>query len=621
MMDMATHTGTPWLDSPVMLHSSRKYKCSLPTQEQCKWQQGYWRFWYEADHRFALPTVALFMAAIGIFTIASFASFVMPASLRRSKMLRKATALSRYLSYRSLRIKALDWNSAPLGVLLLGAVGAIFFFCMTLGPQPYYWPNTKKVSYGGSPPIATRSGWMALACMPFVFATAGKSNFITLLTGVSHERLQVFHRWISYAMYTLALVHTFPFIVYHVWKGDMVKQWNTSVVYWTGVVALLAQTWLTFASFGPIRKLCYEWFKFSHFLAGLVFVIFFFIHCDFRLSSWDYFIATGVLFSLSWLHRNLRIYFEHGIGHKATLSLVSNGFIRASVPVHGQWAVSQHFFVRFLTLGLHAGSTHPFTACSLPTEELEDGKSNLVFYIRPQNGFTARLAKYVQAHPNCQIRVLIDGPYGGIDMRKIATCTKSVAIAGGSGAGWLLPFIEAYVRRTTANQNDTSSLRVILATRDRETQYWFESAASEILSSQTKQDLSSRLSIEIYYTGTAPNPRANPSIETTQPEPQNEKQTFDIEQSSNPTTSSHSSTHTLPFKPPHLKTFSFRPHLPAIIASETESTASNGSLTISVCGPLSMQSDASNEVARQQVLLMKSGAKEVFLHVEHFSWA
>lgn len=155
----------------------------------------------------------------------------MPASLRRSKIVRKATALNRYLSYRSLRIQALDWNSAPVGVLLLGAVGIIFFFCMTLGPQPYYWPNTKKVSYGGSPPIATRSGWMALACMPFVFATAGKSNFITLLTGVSHERLQVFHRWISYAMYVLALIHTFPFIVFHVWKGDMVKQWNTSVVY------------------------------------------------------------------------------------------------------------------------------------------------------------------------------------------------------------------------------------------------------------------------------------------------------------------------------------------------------------------------------------------------------
>lgn len=39
---------------------------------------------------------------------------------------------------------------------------------MTLGPRPYYWPNTKEISYGNSPPIATRTGFLALACMPFL---------------------------------------------------------------------------------------------------------------------------------------------------------------------------------------------------------------------------------------------------------------------------------------------------------------------------------------------------------------------------------------------------------------------------------------------------------------------
>jgi hypothetical protein len=97
---------------------------------------------------------------------------------------------------------------------------------MDLAPKPYYWADEK---FGGSPPLATRSGWMALACMPFVLyvqahaqistilimpsATATKTNWITLFTGVSHERLQVFHRWISYAFFILALLHTFPWYV------------------------------------------------------------------------------------------------------------------------------------------------------------------------------------------------------------------------------------------------------------------------------------------------------------------------------------------------------------------------------------------------------------------------
>lgn len=208
---------------------------------------------YEADHRYALPTIAFFMAVIILFSFIYLLSKLTFRNGTLSRTTARVVALNRYLTQRSFRIDGLNWNSAPLGVLFLGGVGTIFFFAMTLGPQPYYWPNTAELSYGSSPPIATRAGYMSLACMPFVFATSPKSNMITALTGVSHEKLQTFHRWISYAMYVLALIHTFPFIVFHIWKGDMVKQWNTTVYYWTGVIILLAQTYLTFASMSPLR--------------------------------------------------------------------------------------------------------------------------------------------------------------------------------------------------------------------------------------------------------------------------------------------------------------------------------------------------------------------------------
>lgn len=42
----------------------------------------------------------------------------------------------------------------------------------------------------------------------------------------------IFHSWVGYAMFVLALIHTFPFIVYHIWLGDMVELWETSVYYW-----------------------------------------------------------------------------------------------------------------------------------------------------------------------------------------------------------------------------------------------------------------------------------------------------------------------------------------------------------------------------------------------------
>jgi hypothetical protein len=132
---------------------------------------------------------------------------------------------------------------------------------MDLAPQPYYWPD---VMFGGSPPLATRSGWMALACMPFIFATATKTNWITFVTGVTHERLQVFHRWISYAFFVLALLHTFPFIVYHIHWHDMEEHFSSSLIfYWTGIVALIFQAWLTFMSHSTIRSVMNLYFRCS----------------------------------------------------------------------------------------------------------------------------------------------------------------------------------------------------------------------------------------------------------------------------------------------------------------------------------------------------------------------
>lgn len=101
-----------------------------------------------------------------------------------------------------------------------------------------------------SPTAATESEYLLTTCS----ATATKTNWITLFTGISYERLQVFHRWIAYAFLILALLHTFPFIVYHIHWQDMQKHFESSLLfYWTGIVALSLQAWLTFASHSSIR--------------------------------------------------------------------------------------------------------------------------------------------------------------------------------------------------------------------------------------------------------------------------------------------------------------------------------------------------------------------------------
>ena len=127
---------------------------------------------------------------------------------------------------------------------------------------------------------------MALALMPFLFAFAAKANYVSALTGVSYEKLQVFHQWTAWAMFVLALIHTFPFIVYNIWKGDVADEYNSQLTYWTGIACLIPQAWLTLVSIRPIRNIFYGLFKTTHYLATVFFLVFFFIHCDFRLTSW-----------------------------------------------------------------------------------------------------------------------------------------------------------------------------------------------------------------------------------------------------------------------------------------------------------------------------------------------
>ncbi|KAK5681599.1 hypothetical protein LTS10_006132 [Elasticomyces elasticus] len=528
-----------------------------------------------------------------------------PRTVSQSRPVKQLRALSRFCSYRTFRFGSLDWYSAPIGVLGLGAIGTILFFCMTLAPRPFYWPNTRTLNYGGSPPIATRTGWMSIACMPFVFATAAKSNWITLVTGVSHERLQVFHRWISYAMYVLALIHTFPFIIFHIWKGDMTKQWNTSVFYWTGVVTLIAQTWLTFASITPLRTIAYETFKATHYIAALVFMLFFFLHCNFRMSSWDYFIATGILFAPSSLHRLVQALIPYGFNQRATISLTNNGFVSLEVLTEGEWDAGQHYFVRLLEL--QSWTAHPFSVSSLPEKseaEQHSAHNRLVFLIQPRGGFTAQLAKMARADPTRTMRVILDGPYGGIDMKQFTGCKRLVVVAGGSGVGWVLPLITAFQKRGMDPGEEQATMRVVLAVRDVQTEHWVGALVN--MTQSVDATCPSRIAVEIYNTGSCQD-----AVERAAQDDGAEKERDEGNERIQPGSALE--------VPPQQDHFRSRPNLPSIIAEEAASAGSTP-LGVFVCGPASMQYDISREVARQQLVAAKTGSGDINLHVEHFHW-
>jgi hypothetical protein len=75
--------------------------------------------------------------------------------------------------------------------------------------QPLYWQSMAF----GAPPVAVRSGMMAVSLMPWIIAMAMKTNLVSLVTGIGHERLNVLHRWGAYLCLLLSLIHAVPFYV------------------------------------------------------------------------------------------------------------------------------------------------------------------------------------------------------------------------------------------------------------------------------------------------------------------------------------------------------------------------------------------------------------------------
>lgn len=129
---------------------------------------------------------------------------------RKTTLSHKFLAVCRFINYRHSKGRLSDYFGFPsLGTLGFLVITSLFLLLMTFLVHPYY---RGRRGYG-SPPLAVRTGLMAQALTPIIVALAGKVNFITMLTGISHEKLNVFHRWVSYMCLFLSIVHTVPFIV------------------------------------------------------------------------------------------------------------------------------------------------------------------------------------------------------------------------------------------------------------------------------------------------------------------------------------------------------------------------------------------------------------------------
>ncbi|KAG7291609.1 hypothetical protein NEMBOFW57_001628 [Staphylotrichum longicolle] len=349
--------------------------------------------------------------------------------------------------------------------------------------QPLYWQSIRF----GSPPLAIRSGMIAVAMTPWIVATSTKANLLTLITGIGPERLNVFHRWLAYLCLFLSLVHMVPFYIQPVWEDGGMQVFEalfppgSGIIYGSGIACFVPLCWLCVGSLPLIRRKAYEIFSLLHAPVGYIYVGILFWHTKNFLMSWGYLSASaGIivfcnilrLFKLNWTKPWRMAWL---VGDEAAINIMTENAIKITIPTQMRWKPGQYVYLRMP--GISMLDNHPFTISSLCSEDFpsEYGEEyrDCVLVFRPYGGFTRKvLETAIEKGPFHTYRAFLDGPYGGM-RRELAAFDTCILIAGGSGITSLMSQLLNLIKRMRDGKAITKKIVVVWALKRLEAMDWF----------------------------------------------------------------------------------------------------------------------------------------------------
>lgn len=407
-------------------------------------------------------------------------------SMSSSAPLNNTIAIFRYVFYRplpSLRFGKLQVGLPSAGVVAIFSAALVFVTLYCFIPQPLYYAS---IAFG-SPPLAIRAGMLAVALMPWIVALSMKANFITMLTGIGHERLNVLHRWGGYLCLFLSLIHTIPFYITPIWDKDglaIFKGYFTGqyYIYGTGLAALVPLIVLCVQSLPFIRSWMYELFVALHVPLSMVYLGMLFWHCHNYLTSWHYLFATLAIWALSYC---LRLFFLNWtnprrlswlIGEEAAVTILPENAVKVTIPTQVKWKPGQYVYLRMP--GISIFENHPFTIASLCNDDFpsEYGEAyrDMTLVFRPFGGFTRKvLNTALEKGPESTYRAFIDGPYGGMQ-RDLASFDTVVLLAGGSGITAIVSQLLDLIKKMRDGKAVTKRVEVVWALKRPDTMEWFQ---------------------------------------------------------------------------------------------------------------------------------------------------
>jgi predicted ferric reductase len=364
-----------------------------------------------------------------------------------------------------------------------------------------YWPDksAQLLRY-----VSDRTGVISLANFPLVWLFGMRNDTLMWMTGWGFGTYNAFHRWVARVATLQAVAHSLGYTIMILessgWTGFL-KYW-TKHYFWNGVLSTVAMCALLVFSLYGIRRSHYETFLVTHIVLSIVALWTMYYHVEiFTNGEWNIFIwPCLVIWIADRVFRvgRMLVFDCRFWGPNATVTYDSaSNMVRMNVDGSKNWLTPQpgkYYYIHVLDDVLYAHQSHPFTLAyttddtakppSTPRstftsrlslhrtysdESTESDAllvphqsqlpSNLVFLIRPYDGFTSRLKSHCLLHPK-KLRVLIDGPYGHSE--PLHHFPNVLFIVGGTGVAVPL----SHIARLLSSISHTQSIKIVWAVRE-----------------------------------------------------------------------------------------------------------------------------------------------------------
>ncbi|KAI4637352.1 hypothetical protein J4E83_000167 [Alternaria metachromatica] len=399
------------------------------------------------------------------------------------------------------------WCTIPpriqsLTIFLFVALNVVLCSCSyRLTEGNLYWPK-KSVQFLRF--VSDRTGIISLANFPLVWLFGMRNDLLIWVTGWGFGTYNAFHRWAARVATVQAVVHSVGYTLMILERGgwpSFLNYW-TKHYFWNGELSTIAMCGLLAFSFYGIRRAHYEFFLVTHIALSIATLWTMYYHVEiFTNGEWNIFIwpCVGVwVFDRIMRLSRILAFNRSPLSTKARVTYdPSSNLVRMEVDSSKSLVAPRpgsYYYIHVLDDLFYAHQSHPFTLAysskdtdnppstplsplsarpehsrtssasttesdALLSSKASDASSNMVFLVRPYDGFTSRLKSHCLLHPK-RLRILVEGPYG--HTVPLRSSQNILFVVGGTGIAVPL----SHLAHVLASTSRVRSVKIVWAVRE-----------------------------------------------------------------------------------------------------------------------------------------------------------